>query len=550
MNSTVPKPYFVPPSWRWDGNDGRWSTFTIRVGTPEQEFRILPATAKSWTYVPVGGCSTDKPDLPQCGDSRGVLPFNGSNSTGFSRSSSSTWQNATTKVLDKGARADTNYGRDTIRLGIPNSESLTLEAQIVGQMRSDDFYLGSLGIGVEGFHLTNSSDLEPSFLMNLKKKNLIPSLSFAYTAGAMYRTPQLPGSLTLGGYDASRFIANTHNFKIEPVCPNKLTVRLQGITAYSTPFGLRELLVNPFPVGIDSSVSHLWLPRKECDKFADIFGLTYDEKTDLYLVNDTMHAQLQKFQPSFEFSLGDLDSEISASNDSATTGPVTIKIPYGALDLQASWPLFDKTTNYFPIRRAPDEGPYKLGRAFLQEAYMIVDYERSNFSIHQGRFSVPMPEHDMVTINSPRQNNLSNSTDESPKKAFHAKFSTSSIIGTTIGLTAITALFAMMIFFCFRRRHNLKFCRSAEQRRGLVTPASEETSELYTAIPEMHGSKGGIEVDGMQQINLASDDAQNKNNCALKTGLYYELSAEGEKVLSNKGSESPSVAPLRRARTL
>ena len=34
----------LPPSQIWDGNDGAWSTFIIRIGTPAQYFRVLPST--------------------------------------------------------------------------------------------------------------------------------------------------------------------------------------------------------------------------------------------------------------------------------------------------------------------------------------------------------------------------------------------------------------------------------------------------------------------------------------------------------------------------
>jgi hypothetical protein len=68
---------------------------------------------------------------------------------------------------------------------------------------------------------------------------------------------------------------------------------------------------------------------------------------------------------------------------------VNITLPYDAFDLQLSYPYLPNTTYadpskyYFPLRQAANETQYVLGRAFLQEAYLITDYERNNFSIHQ-----------------------------------------------------------------------------------------------------------------------------------------------------------------------
>jgi hypothetical protein len=86
-----------------------------------------------------------------------------------------------------------------------------------------------------------------------------------------------------------------------------------------------------------------------------------------------MHDRLLTLNPSVSFSLG---------NDNNPANWVTITLPYAAFDLQVSHPFYTVRTNYFPIRRAKNSTQYTLGRTFLQEAYVIADYERANFSIH------------------------------------------------------------------------------------------------------------------------------------------------------------------------
>jgi hypothetical protein len=78
----LPEPFSFAPSQVFEGNDGRWSTFVIRVGTPDQDFRVLISTAGQETWVPISeGCLSSDPS--NCGALRGVLPFNNQYSNGF-----------------------------------------------------------------------------------------------------------------------------------------------------------------------------------------------------------------------------------------------------------------------------------------------------------------------------------------------------------------------------------------------------------------------------------------------------------------------------------
>ncbi|CAL8584356.1 hypothetical protein XPA_009958 [Xanthoria parietina] len=76
---------------------------------------------------------------------------------------------------------------------------------------------------------------------------------------------------------------------------------------------------------------------------------------------------------------------------------VDIILPYASFDLIAKPPLLPNATSYFPLRRGNDS-QITLGRAFLQEAYIITDYDHQNFTVAQTRFDdtarpniVPIP---------------------------------------------------------------------------------------------------------------------------------------------------------------
>jgi hypothetical protein len=79
---TYPAPISFAPSQAWDGNDGSWSTFVIRVGTPEQVFRVLPSTISQEIWVPISeGCLSNEPS--NCGALRGVETFQNQASNGL-----------------------------------------------------------------------------------------------------------------------------------------------------------------------------------------------------------------------------------------------------------------------------------------------------------------------------------------------------------------------------------------------------------------------------------------------------------------------------------
>lgn len=60
-------PISFAPSQYFEGNDGKWSTFVVRVGTPEQSFRVLPSTVSSETFLPMAGACKDDEHMSTVG---------------------------------------------------------------------------------------------------------------------------------------------------------------------------------------------------------------------------------------------------------------------------------------------------------------------------------------------------------------------------------------------------------------------------------------------------------------------------------------------------
>lgn len=222
-----------------------------------------------------------------------------------------------------------------------------------------DFYLGNFGLGPKPTNFTTFNNPQGSFLWSLRNQSLIPSLSWGYTAGNPYRLNKVPGSLTLGGYDASRFTPNNLTFQFSADDSKPLTLGLQAIRATNTFKGVMSLLPSPILSFIDSTVPEIWLPLAACRTFEEAFGLQYDPTTDRYLVNETIHTALVSMNPVLTFKIG---TSVDGGNNT------DISLPYNAFDLQANYPIYPNSTNYFPLRRAMNDSQYTLGRAFLQEA--------------------------------------------------------------------------------------------------------------------------------------------------------------------------------------
>lgn len=389
---TVPAPIVISPSQYWylhlhlplppvlhnlsasnldsrDGNDGPWSSFTIQVGTPPQDVRVLISTAGTATWVVVPeGCTSDGPS--NCDGLRGQE---------FNVNKSSTWRfnNYYELLLESnlGYTGTGEFGFDTVGLGWQGSGGPVLDSQVVAGIASQDFWLGSFGLTPRPTNFTDFNDPQQSFMQTLKNKSMIPSLSWAYTAGAPYSKcvsdPYDPsanrffpgfnkvlGSLVLGGYDLSKAGPTNMSFTFAPDISRDLTVGLQAISV-SVQGEQHELLPEGIFTFIDSTIPHIWLPLAACEEFENVFGLTWNATVGLYLVNDTLHESLVSKNASVTFKIGN-------ATDGAPT--INITLPYASFDLTVDYPIVANSTRYFPLVRAANNTQYTLGRTFLQEA--------------------------------------------------------------------------------------------------------------------------------------------------------------------------------------
>lgn len=514
-------PLSLAPSLLFDGNDGHWSTFNISVGTPPQYFRVLPSTVGQELWVPVPeGCTAVLPGVTDCGSLRGVDDFNGGASLGFQINASSTqdtiglYHLATPQNLTDPSDAGF-YALDTVGL-TSNGTTTALQNQIVAGIATPDFFLGEIGLGTRPGNFSVLSQSVPSLLVTLKAQNITPSLSYGYTAGGAYASNgPVPGSLTLGGYDQARYKSPGISLGLDPIT-HFPAVGVQSIVATNTLSGTLSLLpsADTFIAPIDSAYPHIWLARAACDEFETAFGLTYDARTDLYLVNNTIRSRLLQLSPSITVAIGQNASGAPTSD---------VVLPYAAFDLEVGLPIYNSSTRYFPIRRAANDSQLTLGRTFLQEAYLTVDWERSNFAVAQAVHQNSTV--DVVPILAP-------STLPAPHK-----LSAGAIAGTVIGAVLVVAgVIGAAIWAVRLKRRRLRVAagatemdaeKKADVEDGATTASKHLSSRISESdplhvVPELGGK--AARKSNRQLPELQGDEAAHELSAKEKTQPVYELS--------------------------
>lgn len=539
--TVVPAPVSVDTSQRWEGNDGPWSTFTFRVGTPSQDVRVLIGMAgqETWVVAPAG-CAPGEPS--NCADLRGGT-FNLNDSSTWV-STTTIWNNTGIYVLGNeignylGNDASGEYGFDTVGISFSASTGPTLNHTIVASFIDTSYYLGQFGISPRSTNFTvsndNSSaldDPQTSYLSLLKQNSYIPSLSWGYQTGSYYRSQSYSnafGSLILGGYDAGRFTGTPLELAMGTDDGRELLVGIQGIN-YQDTGGSSSLLQTPVLAALDSTQPNIWLPLDTCQLFEEAFGITWNDTAQLYLVNTTLHNNLLAQNATVTFKLG-----VTITGGNTTT----ITMPYGAFDLTAEYPLVANSSAYFPLKRAANSTQYTLGRAFMQEAYIWADYERRNFSLAPAQWP-PSSAH-IVAIQPP-----SNSTTTSNSSS---GLSSGAIAGIVVGVVgAILIAVGIGVFFIIRKRRAGKSTSSETESDEKTQPPNES---LVQPKPELDGiGIQRMEMDAKDPSKVEMDALENQraqldDEAMLKPPVeLFGGESRSELVGSESASEMPSPIP-------
>lgn len=301
----------------------------------------------------------------------------------------------------------------------------------------------------------------------------------------------IPASLTLGGYDTLRFEEHNDKFHLDPYTRTP-SINLRAITAsVSSPdkrpatwtsstkmfSGMNESV----QAIIDTTTPYLVLPQTVCDRFADSFNLTWSDTFGVYLF-DPKTTQFSDYLSadsglSFSFTISSYDNADNYGNPLQLPGVVNITVSSAAFAQLLRYPFKDaiawdqSSVPYFPLKRANDSGPYIIGRAFMQEAYMIMDYDRSQFSVHQALF----PENAETNYSLTK---IERSAD-SPYPAYvdddaGKGLSTGQTVGIVVAAFAVGSAIGVTIWCCCRRRRRRQ--RDAQQQPDPIDEEDDKES--------------------------------------------------------------------------
>lgn len=387
--------------------------------------------------------------------------------------------------VNLGLDTNANVGFDTVTLGWQGSGGPSVSHNVVFNLYTPIYWLGAFGLNPMPSNFTTLNDPQPSFMQQLVNNNSIPSLSYGYTAGNQYRLNKVFGSLVLGGYDSNRFDP-TKNVTVPfySDVSRDLLLNVQKITTdHGSPSNL--LPGGSIAMFIDSTFGPMWLPESACTAFEQAFGLTYDNTSQFYLVNSTLHDTLKATNPNVTFTVGSQNSG----------GPtVDIVLPYGAFDLQVTFPnvMNPNSSYYFPLKRAANDTQYTLGRTFLQEAYLIADYDRRNFTVAPCIWdSAKVGTSSITSIL--RANETSSGHGDSGS-------STGAIAGGVVGgvVGAVAIIGAIIWFFRHRKQQEKKRLAELEAKEAGDKTSSDTNNEGKPFISQpMGGELSGGEIHEM-----------------------------------------------------
>lgn len=486
-----------------------------------QNQRVFVSTASTQVLtVQDLGCPDDY--VEDCEDKRGFL---------FLTNESLTWipNSKYNAGIQQNLGLDTSgdAGFDTVTLGWQGSAAEpSVEHTNMLSIADSNYWLGLFGINPRPSNYTSFEDPQLSFLERLRRNNSIPSLSWGYTAGAQYRLDAVFGSLTLGGYDENRFTRHDISWPFYSDVARDMLVNLQSITTdQGSPSDL--LTDGSISIFLDSSVPHIWLPESACSAFEEAFGLSWDDRSELYLVNGSTHSSLTDLDPTITFTLG------TSSSGGET---VDIVLPYSAFDLNVSFPIVAEESYYFPLKRAANSTQYTLGRTFFQEAYVIYDYERQNFTVQPCSWDQDLLGSTSIrSILSPEYDDTNN--EDNPNSNSSGSLPGGAIAGTVVGIIALFTLLAILAFILRRRRKNKATkARAALETRSSSSASSNSSTAQHEGKPHISAPIGGElcssaqihEMSAPQKVHAQELDSPYKLDDPSKVGYVEAPAGEGD----------------------
>lgn len=384
-------PFAIPWSPLSYGPDGPWHAVRVYLGENSQRVDLYPGGRWASTILTDTVCLT----YPgHCYAERaGVFKTSASNST--------IYVSKRTNSSDPSDPGVDNWGglghissfmmADRINVGgygwVPKSSINAVRSayQTYPNGKRYPVSVGILSLGaIQAFHSSGSYSLNllAGYMHLQYGESQLPSASFGMHIGSV--SAEIPGSLLMGGYDRNRVIGEVSSQAIDSTDnQGKYNIQLSdvglGVASGGSPWdfesksdllkkdGSSESVLTT--VEIDPTVPYLYLPRDTCDAIAKELPVTYNKGLGLYFWNATEESYRNIVSSPAYLSFTFWKNEGSNKD-------ITIKVPFKLLNLTLEKPLVNQDTPYFPC--FPTNSTYKLGRAFLQAAFLGVNWQKSD----------------------------------------------------------------------------------------------------------------------------------------------------------------------------
>lgn len=522
------------------GPDGPWQAVTIDLGSDSQPLDLYPGStwhsnilATSICLVTAATCNARAAGLYDSSTSTSVSTYPVPNTV-----APIDWTSGAmpmTGIHTVQFDTATVHGWTQQGFQIPN---LSLLVILAGNYTLPDGTnyppeLGTLALGAQDINQTYSdvgsvTSFNASLLSGyMYEERQIPSNAYGLHIGSA--ALGIPGSAIMGGYDQSRVLGavTAQSFATYTLPIDLLDIGI-GVAEGGSPFNFtsksglmaqgNSSISLSLPVLIEATIPYLYLPASTCDAIAAQLPVTFQPGYGLYFWN-TADPQYERIVSSpsylsFTFRL-----------DQSNSQNMTINVPFRLLNLTLEAPLVNTATQYFPCRSLTNGGAYTLGRAFLQAAFVGVNwgttesgvwflaqapgpntpstgsitpigFSDTNISSSANKWIDSWKDSWTVLDQGGLTNQTSNQTATSgPPGSTNTKasFPVGAIVGIAIGCVAIIASSLLLTTLCIRRR------RRRTQTAGLPTnDINGRPHEYVNGRPKT--SKEGTYQDGAYQF--------------------------------------------------
>lgn len=220
-------------------------------------------------------------------------------------------------------------------------------------------------------------------------QDTIPSNSWGMHYGSA--TLNQEGSLVFGGYDQSRALGDVGVYDLggnSEMIANLLDVQI-GVENGSSPFdkGVYTGLLKPINGSTSSDfvqravinpiIPYLFMSPETCAAVTENLPVTFNSQIGLYIWNTT--------DPQYE-TIVKSPAYLALVFQQVESGNFTIKVPFRLLNLTLEPPIVRVVQQYFPCRpfyASDDSGDCFLGKAFLQAAFIGINWQVAKFFMAQ-----------------------------------------------------------------------------------------------------------------------------------------------------------------------